>query len=81
MKIKIMYFAQLAEAVGMKEQEVELAHPVTIREFIQDFLNQPVFQKYKQLPFLYAINEEFVTPETQIENNTTLAILPPVAGG
>lgn len=81
MKIKIMYFAQLAEAAGMDEQEVELEHPVTIREFTQDFLNQPVFQKYRRLPFLYAVNDEFVRPETRIEDGVTLAILPPVAGG
>ena len=81
MKIKVMFFAQLAEVAGMDEKEVELEHSVTIREFTQDFLNQPVFQKYKRLPFLYAINEEFARPETRIEDGATLAILPPVAGG
>lgn len=81
MKIKVMYFAQLAEAAGMDEQEVELEHPVTIREFIEDLLNQPIFQKYRQFPFLYAVNEEFAKPETRIEDGITLAILPPVAGG
>jgi len=81
MKIKVMYFAQLAEAAGVSEQEVELNRSVTISEFIEDFLSRPVFQKCRQLPFLYAVNEEFAKPETRIEDGITLAILPPVAGG
>lgn len=81
MKIKVMYFAQLAEAAGTDEQEVELKQPVTIHEFAQNLLSQPIFQKYRQLPFLYAVNEEFAKPETRIEDGIRLAILPPVAGG
>ena len=81
MKIKILYFAQLREAAGMSEQTMELEHPVTIAEFVRDFLDQPVFQKYQGLPFLYAINGEFAGRGEQLEEGSTLAILPPVAGG
>ena len=81
MKIKVLYFAQLREAAGMSEQVMELEHPLTVGEFAREFLNQPVFQKLKGLPFLYALNGEFTGPEERIENGATLAILPPVAGG
>lgn len=81
MKIKVMYFAQLREAAGMSEQTVELERPVTIGEFVRDFLDQPVFKKYKGLPFLYAINGELARLDERIVDGATLAILPPVAGG
>lgn len=81
MKVKILYFAQLRDATGVGEQTVELDRPVSIKDFIRDFLQQPIFEKYKDLPFLYAINGEFAKPEQLIEERATLAILPPVAGG
>ena len=81
MKIKLLYFAQLREAAGVSEQTVEVARPVTIGEFVRDFLDQPVFEKCKGLPFLYALNGEFARPEQQIEDQATLVILPPAAGG
>lgn len=81
MKIKLIYFAQLKETAGMSEQVMELECSVTMGEFVRDFLDQPVFKKYKGLPFLYAINGEFARPEDRIEEGATLAILPPVAGG
>lgn len=81
MKIKLLYFAQLREAAGVSEETVEFARPVTIGEFVRGILDQPAFEKCKGLPFLFALNGEFARPEQQIEDQATLVILPPVAGG
>lgn len=81
MKIKLLYFAQLKDSAGVVEQTIEANGPVTIRDFMKDFLNRPVFEKVKDLNFLYAMNGEFAKPEQLIEDQATLAILPPVAGG
>lgn len=81
MKIKILFFAQLREAAGVSEQMIELEHPVVLGEFIKDFLDQPRFKDYKNLPFRYAMNDEFIDADKIIEDQATIAIIPPVAGG
>ncbi|OGX07594.1 MAG: hypothetical protein A2Z88_08330 [Omnitrophica WOR_2 bacterium GWA2_47_8] len=81
MKIKLLYFAQLKDAAGVDEQTLEVNGPVTVREFMKVVLNRPMFEKFKNSSFLYAINGEFAKPEQLIENQATFAILPPVAGG
>ena len=81
MKIKMLFFAQLREAAGVSEQIVDLAHPIAIGKFVNNFLGQPRFAAYKDLPFRYAMNDEFVTAEKIIEDQATIAMIPPVAGG
>lgn len=81
MKIKILYFAQLREAAGVSEQWFDLPQPVTVGEFVKKFLDQPRFEAYKNLPFRFAMNDEFVDADKMIENQSSVAIIPPVAGG
>ncbi len=81
MKVKILFFAQLREAAGVSEQMVDLAHPIAIGEFVKDFLDQPRFRAYKDLPFRYAMNDEFVSADKLIGDHATVAMIPPVAGG
>lgn len=80
-KIKVLYFAQLSEAAGVSEQVLERTRPLTVRELAQEILLQPQFESCRNLPFRYAVNDEFVDPETKIENHVTMAMIPPVAGG
>ena len=68
------------EAAGVSEQIVDLAHPIAIGEFVKDFLEQPRFAAYRDLPFRYAINDEFVDAEKIVEDHATIAIIHPVAG-
>jgi molybdopterin converting factor small subunit len=69
MKIKVLFFAQLREAAGVSEQMVDLADPIAIGKFIKDFLDQPRFTTYKDLPFRYAMNDEFVSADKIIEEH------------
>ncbi len=81
MKITMLFFAQLREAAGVSEQMVDLAHPITIGKFVKDFLDQPRFTAYRDLPFRYAMNDEFVDAGKMVEDHATIAMIPPVAGG
>lgn len=81
MKVKMLFFAQLREAAGVSEQEVNLAHPIAIGEFVKNILDQPRFSAYKDLPFRYAMNDEFVEAGKIVEAHATIAMIPPVAGG
>ena len=77
----MLFFAQLREAAGVSEQMVDLAHPIAIGKFVKDFLAQPRFTTYKDLPFRYAMNDEFVDAGEMVEDHATIAMIPPVAGG
>lgn len=81
MQVKLLYFAQLREAAKMSEQMIVLERPVSVAEFVRGVLSRPEFAACRELPFRYAMNDEFVGPEQWVEDKAVLAILPPVAGG
>jgi molybdopterin converting factor small subunit len=81
MQIKLLFFAQMREAAGAGERTVVVESPITVGECVRGVLAQPEFTKVRDLPFRYAINDEFVGSEQAVEDGSVLAILPPVAGG
>ena len=81
MQVKLLYFAQLKEAAKMSEQMIVLERPVTVGELVRGVLARPEFATCRDLPFKYAMNDEFVDLEKWIEDRAVVAILPPVAGG
>ncbi|MCP4876537.1 MAG: molybdopterin converting factor subunit 1 [Gammaproteobacteria bacterium] len=81
----ILYFAQLAECLGLKSENLELP---TDCKTVADLV---VLLRSRGEPFasafdgetrlLIAINQEMTDPTTQITNTDEVAFFPPVTGG
>ena len=81
MNIRVLFFAQLRDAMGAEERSVEAADGATARQVVADVLSDSRLKKFSALPMRYAVNEEFIDPAMKLHDRDTLALIPPVAGG
>ncbi len=81
MQLKIRLFATLKDKAGHKAIEIELPTPATV-----DILRERLMVEFPQLASsvptaLVAVNKNFGSPETPINDGDEVAIFPPVSGG
>lgn len=77
MSIKVLYFANLKEIVGRSHDELEVAQALTARTIWQQ-LNPDVI-----LPetLLAAVNMDYISLDSLVNDHSELAFFPPVTGG
>ncbi len=77
MKVKVRLFASLREEVGIKETEVELEPGATAdslwRNVVQD--------EHMPSGVMTAVNLDYATPDTPLNDGDEVAFFPPVTGG
>ncbi|PHK50232.1 molybdopterin converting factor subunit 1 [Staphylococcus edaphicus] len=77
--MRILYFAELKEILGMQSEIIDLSYDLTVDEFINDLFNR--YPQIKGKQFQIAVNEEFVKNNDVVCQNDTVALIPPVSGG
>ena len=81
----ILYFASLAETLGMKSEQIELAVDCkTVADLVQLLIarGEPFADAFGgNTRILVAINQEMSEPEAEITNADEIAFFPPVTGG
>ena len=79
MKITVLCFAQTREITGVSELSVELPDSARVADLsVALYALHPALQP---IPLRYAVNQNFVPPETELHAGDTVALIPPVAGG
>ena len=81
MRVRVLYFSQLRELFGMEEQTIDLERGATVGQVISEILSHEECLRFQNLPLRYAVNENFEDPTKILEDEDTLAILMPMAGG
>jgi len=79
MKLEVLYFGLVAEAIKCVKEELVLDNSISVIQ-----LRELLIKKYKELEKLsyqIAVNQKLATPDTIITNNSEIAVLPPFAGG
>lgn len=80
MKILIKYFGLIVDITKVDEESLEVNfESITVNAF-----KEIIVQKYPQLAeiiFYFALNETIVTTDSILQQNDTIALLPPFAGG
>ncbi len=81
MTVRLKFFSTLKKHFPEGEREIELNAPKTAREvFLDLFESRETAERY--LPFTrFAVNCEYVPPETLVNEDDELAFIPPVSGG
>ena len=80
-KIRVLFFGAARDAVDTNPLEISLDAPATVSSAFRK-----LSQRYSQLErfgrsLLFAVNQEYATPETLLQENDELAVFPPVSGG
>ena len=81
LKIRVLFFGAARDAVDATSMELSLDAPATVSSAFQKLV-----EKFSDLErfgrsLLFAVNEEYATPETRLQENDELAVFPPVSGG
>ena len=81
MKVKVKFFAMLRERAGLADAIKEIEEGSTVSE-----LWETLQQDYPKLAvpgirLLYAVNQEYVTPDRVLEESDEIVFVPPVSGG
>ncbi|NDI36139.1 molybdopterin converting factor subunit 1 [Chengkuizengella sediminis] len=82
--IKILLFAGLADAAGVREIEIDLIKPSMTVESVKKLLKK----QYSSTAFIdeldksfASINQEYVDQNTAVSDHDEVAFIPPVSGG
>jgi len=80
-KVRVLFFGAARDVVDQNPLEISLAAPATVATAFQSLV-----AKYSELErfgrsLLFAVNQEYATPDTMLKENDELAVFPPVSGG
>jgi molybdopterin synthase catalytic subunit len=80
-KIRVFFFGAARDAVGSNPVELSLAAPATVQNAYQSLVEKFSGLERFGRSLLFAVNQEYATRETVLEENDELAVFPPVSGG
>jgi molybdopterin converting factor small subunit len=81
MKVRVQFYAQLRDMVGMREWDVDLAEGATLRELLEKiYVQQPALRLHDK-SILIGAGVEFVDRNYELKPGEEISIMPPVQGG
>jgi MoaE-MoaD fusion protein len=80
-RVRVLFFGMLKDAVGKASDPLDLPSGATVRDLLDHYSTQ--FPAIKNaLPSLaIAVNQHYASPDTQLKDGDEVALLPPVSGG
>lgn len=81
MQVKVLLFAQLADAMGQDGLSLDLPEAATVADALAELSRQhpPIADLDDRLAV--AVNESYASPATPLNDGATIALIPPVSGG
>ena len=81
MKVRVQFYGQLHDLVGMRELELELPDGATVRDLLnQLYAKRPALDAHDN-SILIGAGLEFVDRNYKLNPGEEIAIMPPVQGG
>lgn len=81
MIIRVLFFGAARDAADANQIELSVDAPATVasafRKLVESF---PTLERFGR-SLLFAVNQEYATPDTALNENDELAVFPPVSGG
>jgi MoaD family protein len=81
MKVRVQFYAQLRDLVGMRELAIELPDGATIRDLLDQIYAQRPALRAHDKSILIGAGLEFVNRNYKLKPGEEIAIMPPVQGG
>jgi molybdopterin synthase catalytic subunit len=80
-KIRVLFFGAARDAVDTNPLEISVHAPATVSNAFQNLVARFSGLERFGRSLLFAVNQEYATPDTQLKENDELAVFPPVSGG
>jgi MoaD family protein len=81
MKVRVQFYAQLRELIGVHELELEVPQGATVRELLERIYAQEPTLRTHDKSVLIGAGLEFVDRNYTLNPGEEIAIMPPVQGG
>ena len=81
MRVKVLFFGQLKDIVGISEDALEVAENGSLRDVFDHYAERCPHLRQLEGSIVFARNHEFSHPSTPISGGDEVAFLPPVSGG
>ena len=81
MNVRVQFYAQLRELMGIQELDLELPQGATIRELLKKIYAQKPGLRAHDKSILIGVGLEFVDRNYKLNPGEEIAIMPPVQGG
>lgn len=81
MQVYVRLFAALREAVGRERLLVEVPEGATVREVVDQLAAQVPGMPHSAGAIYAAVNNQYVAPDTPVQEGDEVALFPPVSGG
>lgn len=80
-RIRVLFFGAARDVVDSNPLDLSLDHPATVASAFQSLVNR--FSQLERFgrSLLFAVNQEYATPDTLLKEDDELAVFPPVSGG
>jgi len=79
--IRVLFFGAARDAVEANQLDLALEAPATVASAFQSLKTRFSTLERFGRSLLFAVNQEYATPDTQLKENDELAVFPPVSGG
>lgn len=79
--IRVLFFGAARDVVDANPLDLSLEAPATVGSAFQSLVSR--FSQLERFgrSLLFAVNQEYATPDTVLKENDELAVFPPVSGG
>lgn len=81
MRCRVLLFAQLADAAGRREIDVDLPDEAIVSDAIDEIVGLHGSFATLRDRVAVAVNEHYATPTRRLADGDTIALIPPVSGG
>jgi molybdopterin converting factor small subunit len=81
MKVDVLFFAQLKEAVGSDVRTISLDDGATVHDLVATLRSLPEWDPVASLPLSFAVNECIVGGDHALRDGDRVALLTPISGG
>ncbi len=81
MKIEVLCFAGVREAMGKDRFELEVCEGTRVQEIVRQLKDRIFSPEHAAPSLLCAVNEEFISEDTILNDSDVLALMTPVSGG
>jgi MoaD family protein len=81
MKVRVQFYAQLRDVVGIRKLAVDLPEGATVRDLLERiYSQQPSLRAYDK-SILIGAGVDFVDRDYKLKSGEEISIMPPVQGG
>jgi MoaD family protein len=81
MKIRVQFYAQLRDLIGMRDTDLDVTEGATVQDLLETIYTQQPALRSHDKTILVGAGVEFVERNYHLKPGDEIAIMPPVQGG